>query len=106
MTSLEYIQAKMGRLFVDLTVGEIELALEARGTTSSSTVTGETLRKVKLALTDLLPEVLITPDVTEGSLSVKYDRAAVENYYNLLCGELGIRNKLNASKPRPMAVYR
>ena len=53
----------------------------------------------KKVMVMLIPDLLVMPDVTQGSTSVKYDRDAVLKYYAWLCKQTGEEDTLT-DKPK------
>ena len=55
----------------------------------------EAIRLAKMALVQVIPELLLQPDITEGGYSFKRDKAGIIGYYGLLCTELDLPNVLS-----------
>lgn len=90
MTNLEVITAKLHRFGVEMTSTEIEAVLAdvSAGNGYNETETKEALLKV-------IPELLITPSVSEDGFSRKWDIEGLKAYVQMLAKELG--------KPNPLA---
>ena len=94
MTIRDYISQKLSSFsiklreadFVDIT---LSFQLDPLGE-----VTEDNKRMVDIAYTSFIPTILARPDVSEGSLSISYDRGALTEFYNSMCIQLGIPNTL------------
>lgn len=53
---------------------------------------------LKKILYTAIPELLLSPSVSEGGFSKKWDSQSVKAYYKLLCNELGYPDKLGGPK--------
>lgn len=96
MTTSEFIQAKLASFNITLSDIEMEALLVDNGLTELSEYES---KAAKTALLNIIPELLLKPDISEGGFSIKWDKGAIEKYYALLCQELGVQNKL-IQKPK------
>lgn len=97
-TIRETITSKLRRYNIELTEAEIDAELIAQGLTPEDEFSVSADKQIKLALVRMIPELLLSPDIQEGDLSIRFDRQAIMKYYSYLCKELGVPDKLN-SKP-------
>lgn len=88
-TIREYLKATLIRYNIELTDAEVDAALIDQGLNPVNQYTADASRPTKLAIVEIIPGLLLSPDTTEGGYSVKWDRAAVKAYYSLLCAQLG-----------------
>lgn len=95
MTVSEYIVSEFSEFGVKLSDNTLNSLLIDNGIDSNTEYSSVIAKKV---ITGYIPKLLLKPQVSEGDYSVKYDRDGIIAYYNILCGELGIENKLN---PKP-----
>lgn len=94
MTTRDYLSANISGFVSYLPPAIIDGALVSVGADPDANFTQSDRQKVDLALLEIIPKLLLTPDVTEGGYSVKYDRNAISQYYRFLCEKLGVENKL------------
>ena len=87
MTVGEYITQKLGQFGMTVSDSDIVVA----GHDPNADISTNDPRKVMVML---IPELLIMPDITQGSTSVKFDRNAVMKYYSWLCGQTGMEDTL------------
>ena len=92
MTVAEYIPSKFAEFGVTLSSNTLNALLIDNGIDTNTEYSSVIAKKV---IAGYIPELLLKPQISEGDLSIKYDSNAIINYYNLLCTELGIENKLN-----------
>lgn len=95
MTVLDYIKNELSAL--SLVVSEIEITIllkEAKLSAEAPLETAKDLTEAKKIICKYIPSVLMKPNITEGGFSISYDRNAIMSYYNFLCGDLGLQNKL------------
>lgn len=97
-TIRETITAKLARYNIDLSEAELDAAIVDQGLVPTDEYSASASHKTKLVIVEVIPGLLVVPDVTEGGYSVKFDRAGIMAYYRLICSELGIPDKLN---PQP-----
>ena len=100
MTALEFISQKVGAF--GITVSEADL-LDVKmntGLTDESEVTEDTMPTVALGLAIIIPQILAHPsNISEGGVSVSWDRRGLLDYYSLLCRQYGIKDELS-DKPQ------
>lgn len=92
MTIGDYIIQKLGQFQMSVTAEDITVA----GFDPNADISTTDPKKVMVML---IPELLITPDITQGSTSVKYDRNAILKYYAWLCEQTGEEDTLT-DKPK------
>lgn len=92
MTIKEYITDKFSSLGIQLSSADIfELCLWLD---SSQEVTTDNLPAAKLNICKFIPSLLARPtSISEGGMSMSWDKGAIKDYYTVLCAELGVRNK-------------
>jgi hypothetical protein len=87
MTVGEYITHKLGQFGLTLTSDDITVA----GYDPNADISTTDPKKVMVML---IPDLLVMPDITQGSTSVNYDRDAVLKYYAWLCKQTGEEDTL------------
>lgn len=101
-TIREYVEGKLARVGLDIGNVELTVALDTQEVDDLTPCdTSDALATAKRIIVGVIPELLLLPDVTEGGMSIKRDRAAIAKYYGLLCSELGIVNRLDAPAESP-----
>lgn len=98
MTVGEYITNKLGEFGYAMPTDEIDLHLQGVGLTLSDELAQANLTQARKVLLVIIPELLLLPDVSEGDLSIKRDRAAIVSYYGMLCAQLGVTDMLNQAR--------
>jgi len=91
MTLSSFIQSKLGQFGIELSSNELTALFIDNSLNESDDY--ETTKAKKL-LYSIIPELLVKPSISEGGYSVKYDSNSLVSYYNLLCSDLGLENKL------------
>lgn len=90
----DYISQKLSSFSIKLKEADfIDISL-SYDLNVSSEVTIDNKRVVDIACISYIPTILARPDIGEGSFSINYDRTALQEYYNSMCTELGIENRL------------
>jgi hypothetical protein len=97
MKTHEFIKAKLESFSVELSDIELKALLIDCGI---SELDNYETNKAKTALAKVIPEMLLKPSIQEGDYSIKYDKDGLVAYYNLICNDLGIENKLTPPKPK------
>ena len=95
MTVSEYIVSEFSEFGVKLSDNTLNALLIDNGIDSNTEYDPTIAKKV---IAGYIPKLLLKPQMSEGDFSIKYDRDSIISYYNVICGELGIENKLN---PKP-----
>jgi hypothetical protein len=95
MTTKEFIQAKLTQFGYELSEIELTALLIDNNINDLDDYNSTVAKK---AIVSIVPELLIKPSISEGDLSIKYDSNDIISYYNILCSELGVANKLT---PQP-----
>lgn len=95
MTLAEFISSKLKSFRLQITNEELEVSIEALGGESDSPLTASTMLIAKKVIVSVIPELLLTPDISQGDFSQKFDRNAIMAYYSFLCEEIGEENKLS-----------
>lgn len=92
MTIKEYITDKFSSLGIQLSAADIfELCLSLD---SLHEVTIYNLPLVKINICKFIPSLLARPtSISEGGMSVAWDKGAIREYYTVLCAELNLRNR-------------
>jgi hypothetical protein len=99
-TIREYLKATLTRYNIDLSDAEVDAALIDQGLNPVNQYTADASRPTKLAIVEIIPGLLLSPDITEGGYAVKWDRGAVKAYYSLLCSQLGKPDLLSPAQPK------
>ena len=76
---------------------ELDVILSSDDVTTATVYTPSHDVIVKKALVAVIPELLMSPDWSQGGTSIKRNNEGVKTYYSLLCGELGLPDLLNPS---------
>lgn len=100
-TNSEVIKARLNRYGIEIQDAE----LDAHAVDTALVLTDEySINEgpaVKRVLALVLRDLLVMPDLSEGQISIKWDRAAVKAYYGMLCKELGLVNEFIEIAPQP-----
>lgn len=93
MTVKEFITGRFQSFGISLSEAdllEICIALDMRAEMTSST-----LRSVSVAICKFIPSLLARPaSISEGGVSISWDKNTIKEYYNTLCKELGLPSSL------------
>lgn len=101
-TIRQIVTARLERFGIELQEIEVDAALiEAGLEDGSDEFTADSINYVKKAIVTIIPDILLYPQISEGGYSKQYNVEALKTYYGILCGELGIENKLT---PKPKVV--
>lgn len=92
MTYLEWMTATVAKF--NITPAEAELILTNQSALVPDMTGTVDVTIAKTALCKEFASVLPMANVTEGGYSVTWNMEAIRMYYNSLCDELGIPNKL------------
>jgi len=92
MTVAEYIVSDFAQFGIELSENDTNALLIDNGIDSNTDYEPTIAKKV---IYSYIPKLLLKPQINEGGYSIKYDSQAIINYYQLLCSELGLKNKLN-----------
>lgn len=93
MTTIgDYIIQTLSRFNLTVTADDITVA----GFDPNALISAVDPKKV---LVMIIPQLLLMPDITQGSTSVKYDRSALLKYYSWLCEQTGDEDTLT-DKPK------
>ena len=96
----EFVEAKLQRIGVRLGSGELDALMIDAGFVLSGEpqeYTTSNANQAKAAVLSALSDILLMPDIAEGDLSIKYDRAAIATYCATLRTELGIADTTAAT---------
>lgn len=99
MTVQAYIESKFARFDFGVDSSEIEVLLSTQGLVPGAELSPTTMTAAKHVIHSLIPEMLLTPDISQGRFSIKHNIEGIKAYYRLLCEELGLENKLD-SQPK------
>jgi hypothetical protein len=95
-TIREVLKSKLDRFNVDVTDIDLDaMIIEAGLIDGSGEYTVDTVLVTKKALTTIIPELLVSPSISEGGYSIKWDVNGLKEYYAILCEETGEQNKLS-----------
>lgn len=94
MTIREYIETKLATYGVELSREEVYILITDAGLQESSEYTADSALSAKKALVNVIPELLLRANVTEGGYSVSWNIDGIKAFYRLLCGETGMEDKL------------
>ena len=100
MTLSAFIQSKLSKFGASVDGNELESLLLLNSIAADEVYTTTNSIKAYKAIHGYIPELLATPDITEGGFSMRLDRTAIMQYYQLLCDQLGLENKLAAKQPK------
>ena len=94
----DYISQKLSSFSLRLREADfVDMAL-SYGLVLNSEITIENKDTVEKAIVKHIPTILAMPDVSEG-MSISYDRAALKEFYEMRCKQLGMPNQLT-KKPK------
>lgn len=91
MTIREYILSKFKSYSIELS--DADLLDMCISLNDKDEVTSDNLFSIKRAICKFLPDLLARPaSISEGGMSVSWDKAGLEAYYDILCKDTGIAN--------------
>lgn len=93
-TVREFITAKLERFNIELSTAEMDALVVDQGLNLDAAYNSSTATIAKKAILEIIPELLLSPDVREGGYSQSWDTEGIKAYYNMLCAELKVPNKL------------
>ena len=98
MTIGAYISQKLSSFGVQLREADL-LDIELTNSLSAQDdVSVSNKRAVDVALARFIPTIMARQDVSEGGMSISWDRNALKEYYGMMCQDLGIENRLTPRK--------
>ncbi|AUD00939.1 DUF6706 family protein [Spirosoma pollinicola] len=86
----ETITDRLAVYSIELTPVRLDTLLVDQDLNGPDTYSKAQSAAVKTALLSVLTDLLAMPDVTEGGMSLKWDRSAVQVYCNQLRSDLGL----------------
>jgi hypothetical protein len=89
-TVQEVIKSRLAQYSLELSTVEMDAIIVDADLDGSVLYTKAQTTPVKMAMIMALSTVLAKPDVTEGDMSIKWDRSAVQVYLNQLLEETGV----------------
>lgn len=95
MTVRDYFISKFQKLSINLPEVQLNLMLASgdfSGTETFNSINKEKLDKIFL---ENVYDLLIVPDVSEGDLSINFDRDAILKWYSGECIRLGVPNHIH-----------
>lgn len=96
VTIKDYLKAKVSMLNITLSEEHLSTFILSKGLDASSVITE--FKEMDIAFTEIVLMILAIPDVSEGDMSIKYDRNALMKWYKVECGRLGIEDKIKKSE--------
>lgn len=93
MTVETYISQKFQSFGIQLSEADLlDACLDIDG---GAYVTAENLNDVLLSIRNLIPQILAHPtSISEGGMSVRWDREGLLSYYRYLCRTLGLAEEI------------
>lgn len=98
VTVSEFLVKKLLTFNIQVDTAELAVSLEKRGLMEDAIYNLQTDALVKQVIVDLVPALLMLPDITEGGYSIKWDKAGIKAYYSYLCRELGVDDVFETSR--------
>lgn len=96
MRVADYIRERFSSFGVSLTPADM-LSIWRGGDVE---LTDEVWREVEVAMVRYVPELLLRPHVSEGGVSIQWDRDALLAYYRMRCRELGLKDMTAPARGR------
>lgn len=91
----DYITGKLTKFGVSITPEDVSISLMLADLTSDDLYTKDNYLQVETIIVNMIPELLLRPDKSQGDASIKFDKSGILNYYRLKCGQLGIPNQID-----------
>ena len=104
MTIQDYFQNKIRLLGVPIIPENIDLFLESKGLDKDNQITD--YKTVDILFLEVILMFLALPNVSEGDMSISYNREGLMMYYKAECKRLGVEDmlsKTNQPKVRDMS---
>ncbi len=96
VTNKEYFQSKLRRLSITMSDADLDVFFASKQIDGAFDLTKpDDMDKL---FTEIVLELLITPDISEDDYSIKYDRKALESWYAMECSRLGMEDLLKKGK--------
>ena len=96
MTIGEYFTSRGEMISIAASPARVAMFVSSAGLNEADEVTAENALNVRKAFLNAVLFLLVTPDISEDSYSVRFDRTAVANIYRIEAAELGIPNRLDS----------
>ncbi|RKT01100.1 DUF6706 family protein [Chryseobacterium defluvii] len=96
VTNKDYFQSKLRRLSITMSDEDLDVFFASKQITESGDL--DKPDQMDIAFTEIVLELLVKPDISEDSYSVKWDRKALETWYSIECSRLGIPNLITQGK--------
>jgi hypothetical protein len=92
MTAETYITQKFQSFGISLSEADLlDASLTIKG---DAEVTALNLNDVLMSIRNLIPQILAHPTtITEGGMTIKWDREGLLSYYRYLCKQLGVADE-------------
>ena len=91
----QFISQKLGSFGVTITEADLFEALTDTGLNEDDEMTSDATKAVNLGLISFIPQILARPThISEGGVSISWDRSGLMDYYRLLCRQYGIEDAL------------
>ena len=94
MTVKEFFISKFQKLSISLPEAQLNLVLASGGFQGTENFDITTQEKADKAFLQNVGDILLMPDFSEGDLSIKFDRKAIQKWYAAECLRLGLPNYL------------
>ncbi|MCT4287352.1 hypothetical protein OZ664_11635 [Elizabethkingia sp. HX WHF] len=94
----DYLTALFNGWSVDVSEEVLNVELINAGVDGSSEYNAEMKEKVQKVLYNLIPTLVLPSSIGEGGMSISYDKDKMELFYDLLCSDLNMPNKLKRNK--------
>lgn len=105
MTIQDYFVGKISMLHLPIADENLTAFLQSKGVGEPNQQVGD-FRTMDILFLEIILLVLAMPNVSEGDMSISYDRNALMRFYRAECKRLGVDNNLddaNAPKVRDMS---
>lgn len=104
MTIKDYFQSKMSMLNIPITEESLTIFLNSKNHNTSETTND--FRGLDIVFLEIILMVLATPNISEGDMSISYNREGLIKFYKAECKRLGVEDvlsKADAPKVRDMS---
>ena len=96
MLVTEYIEVKLTKFGIEVSKTELDAVLIEFSIGVAEEISDiASLKKAKVALASMLPEMLVMANVTEGGYSVNWNIEGIKEYINYLNKQLGLKSTTN-----------
>lgn len=99
MTIQDYLKNKISMLHLPITNESLMSFSESKGITTNQEITD--FKAVDVLFLEIILMVLAMPNVSEGDMSISYDKEGLRQFYKAECRRLGVEDVLSkATTPK------